>query len=371
MEPKYAGKTLSEWIAALQSSDEALQCAAALALAELPATADGTAALTTALVDPEPSVQAAARIGLGLDPIPVENRRKMLEGLLGPDAYVQLTIRKRLAWLITPEALSNAESPNVAEIPVPPETKPAPNAATETPEIVIISVPPWWLLVIGMGLCVGIAWLLRTVWWSKWPMAALALGGGVVLFAMVGHSVAGAVAQKRRQRRTRLAWSAFIGGAVSFPLAWIFAAGVVLVDNANNPAVRLLLDDDEWLTLNADETTSRTLSRGKHQVTVQSIDGKLILDRHEIDVTDEGPFVLNVLGGQTYFKGVMVYGGGQESSCDPIVDKWFRVPSVDYLFMEPPDMITIVTDSRGIKTRKERTFITKDVPPRAFVPKKL
>ena len=41
------------------------------------------------------------------------------------------------------------------------------------PDIVAVHVLPWWILLGAFALCVGLAWLLRGVWWSKWIMFGL------------------------------------------------------------------------------------------------------------------------------------------------------------------------------------------------------
>src|SRR5262245_31970327 len=139
MNPIHAGKSLTEWISALRSGHDAERCAAAIALADLPQTSDSIAALKKALSDTERSVQAAARIGLGLDPIEPEYRQKMVDGLLGTNDYERHTILQRLAWLTTPEALSGSTNSPAVEMPLPAPTAstPAPAVDTRAPNIKI------------------------------------------------------------------------------------------------------------------------------------------------------------------------------------------------------------------------------------------
>src|ERR1700683_4202545 len=82
----FAGKTAAQWIDLLGSHRIHERCAAALALAEFePDSPPVKDALLPALHDQEKSVQIAVQIGIGFIYVPVENRRRMLNYLLGPD----------------------------------------------------------------------------------------------------------------------------------------------------------------------------------------------------------------------------------------------------------------------------------------------
>jgi len=378
----YEGKSISQWVELLQAGSVPERCAAALALSDIGLKApDVGAALQRALTHPDPPVQAAARIALGLDPIAAENRRKMFDGLMGTDDYERHTILQSLEWLITPEAVLESAPHLDAELTeaaggavsrrrtADSPASLAPSKAEEL-DITLVPVAPWWLVLVAVAVFVVLAWLLRSIWWSKLVMAAIASAGVVFLWFVWMQREGGKLSSKRFNARIRLGTAALLAGGFSSAIGFLFPASVVVIDNANAFAVRLLINDQDWLNIGPGESKRRELGLGKHRVTVQSADGKAVLDAHDIDASDHGPFILNVLSGQVYFHGTAYYGDVRPTKFDVITEKWFRLPEVDCRFVDPPDKITVVVNANGVDKKMNKTFITKAVPPRFREPQK-
>src|ERR1700685_2951230 len=106
MNATYEGRTIAQWMGLLRSGDVVAKCAAALALLELKADEPSVrAALVRALKDPDPPVQAAAQVAVGLVNVGAENRQKMLRGLLAANPDARRDVLQSLHWLMSPEAM--------------------------------------------------------------------------------------------------------------------------------------------------------------------------------------------------------------------------------------------------------------------------
>jgi hypothetical protein len=371
MDTTYEGKTAAQWIGLLQSADVPKQCAAALALAELtPTKSPVKDALLAAVADREIPVQVAAQIAIGFLQVPRENRRKMFEHLLGPDDEMRRSILYSLEDLagspLRGAALGKDEEHvppvelapgNPAEPKLTASQASAPPIAMEEPDIAIVYVFPWWFLLGGITLCIGIAWLLRGIWWPKWTLAVAAAVAGLWFAYLCFRRKEGRLSRHRYHARARLAWSAICACMTGFFVGLFFPAGAIYVDNESGVNVRLFLDGSEWVSIPSGESKKLSLPRGTYHLSIQAVEKNHVFDAHDIEVAAYEKYVLNVLGGQVYFHGKMQYGGARGVDMKVVQDKWFPVPEVDYLFRDPPQEIV---SAHPIT----KTFFTKGMPPR-------
>ncbi len=396
MNTSYEGMTAEEWIALLQSNYLNERCAAALALAEMdPHAPLIRAALVAALNDPDAPVQGAAQAALGLvAQIQPDHRRKMFHALTCANEDLVRTVLYSLEELVGPDAMKTvpifgdtANTPQLgaaaptsdfptatpgpkderittlssateitSEAPVAATPARLPMAANEdVPDIVLVHFFPWWFLLGGIALCLGLCWLLRGVWWSRWGMVALAATAGILLYYAWIRRKNDSPSLRRFRAKVQLASSVIFASTFGFAILVIFPEGSIYIDNASGHNVRLLLNDQEWLTIKSGESKKRSLTEGTYRVTVQSAEGNLVLDAHDIEVSACNRHVLNVLGAQIYFDGIVQYGN-DGGSMKLVTAKWIRVPDVDYLFRDPPK--TIVT-ARPVN----KSYFTKGAPP--------
>jgi DNA-directed RNA polymerase subunit RPC12/RpoP len=152
--------------------------------------------------------------------------------------------------------------------------------------------------------------------------------------------------------------------ATGFAIHLLFPRAPIYVDNLVGPGVRLELDGQPWVEV-ADQSSRKTsLRKGKYVVVIYSAATNQELDRMEINVTDRGPFVLNVLGAQTYAFGRAEYGTLAFGSPPAEVakkDKWFKA-DVDYLFEEPPSSISVSTKRGQSPGVVSKTYVRKGEP---------
>jgi hypothetical protein len=138
--------------------------------------------------------------------------------------------------------------------------------------------------------------------------------------------------------------------AVGMCAAWLyisysFAPVDVFVDNYSTQNVRLELNGEEWLALESASSEITTLRKGKHELVVRQRAGGKELDRMIIDVDGFGPFVLNVLGAMTYYKGTKTYvtpGAAAPSLRNQVserIDKKWFAPNVDYCLSPVPESV--------------------------------
>jgi hypothetical protein len=368
MDAAYEGKTVAQWIDLLESGYVPQRCAAALALAELgPKTPPAKKALLAALHDMEKPVQVAAQIAIGFIYAPAENRRRMFDYLLGDDEDKWRQTLGALEELAYSSLLGTASEPEIEEIavtgPVPyraPAAAPIPASAQPPPDndvldIAVVTVLPWWFLFGAVALCLTLSWLLRGIWWSKWVMIGLTALACVFLYYTRTRQQSGKLSLARYRSRARTAWSAIFATLFGFGIGILFPVATVIIDNESGATVRIFLDGKEWLTSSTGESKGKSLAAGKYRVTILDAPGNA-LDEHFIQVSANQQYILNVLGAQVYFRGVVVFGGG-EGDIKIIDDRWLQVPEVDYLFCDPPDKIRTVFPVR-------KTFFTRGVPPR-------
>jgi hypothetical protein len=350
------------------------RCAAALALAELgPKSEPARSALLGVLNDVEKSVVVAAQIAIGFVYIRPEIRRNMFEHLVGPDDYLQHTAVASLAELAYTNLLGTAAPPEDEAVPPetlttsivsassnPPSVLPqaAPMLPTQgTPDIATAHVFPWWFLLGGFALCILMAWVMRGIWWSKWTMlAALVVTVAILLYARTRREN-GVLSPTRFRAHARLAGAVILATASGFVVCVMFPTGQVYIDNASTQDVRILVDGSEWLTIASTESTRRSLGRGKHRLSIQSKDGTRDLDEYDIEVAAYQQHVCNVLGAQVYFHGWVHFGIRDPGRPKVVVEKWFQIPHVDYLFRDPPDVIFA-------KHPEAKKYFVKAQPPR-------
>jgi hypothetical protein len=304
-------------------------------------------ALLDATRDPEPAVRAAAQIGLGSLALPPERLEAIRSNLMSGNEILRQQAVEELRSMAGPELPAAESSPE------------QPTADGQMPDIVVVHVLPWWLLLGGIALCVTLAWLLRGVGWTMWIMAGLAVLGGLWLAWARSRAVPDSVSQKRLRARSRIGWSAIIAGICGCAIAALFPIGSVMVDNETGQTVRLLLDDEPWLTIETGKSKKKALPFGTYQLIVRSVQGEQ-LDQHVISVDEHGPYALNVMGAQLYFQGTVQYGvnvAGGRPAIKMSNEKWFLVPKVDYLFRDLPERMVAPHPIN-------KTFFSKGAPPR-------
>lgn len=367
MSAVYGDKTVSQWIASLQFDDVPDRCAAALALAEFaPGTHVAKAALHQALNDMDASVQGAVEVALGFVRLSVENRRKMFRDLCGGDELSRQAIMHQLALLARRDValFSSSDISDERFISERSQTEAAPQVETRVgssgvvPDIAHVTVLPWWFLLSGVAVCLLLAWLMRGVSSWKWAMAALTVAG--ILLAYWAWNRSAELSPPRLRARLRLAVSLFGAGAGGLAILLLFPSANVFFDNHCGVHVRVFLDDQEWLMIESGGSKGRSLTQGKYRVTIYAKEGDELLDAHDIEVSAYDRYILNVLGAQVYFQGVVQYGGfrGGAGGADMkiVTEKWFRVPEVDYLFRDMPSTIQS-------PHQINKTFLTKGMPP--------
>ncbi len=175
---------------------------------------------------------------------------------------------------------------------------------------------------------------------------------------------------------------AFLAGGLTVHL--VFAQATVYIDNNTKMDVRLELNGQPWRSAQPGATLQTALRRGKYNLVVRDASGQ-VLDEMPIVVEGPGNYVLNVLGGQVYTRGVAHYSTQGAPIPDTITlehNKWFKA-DVDFLFQDAPSSISI-SHSRGQTTPStaSRTYLVRGVlqvapnqmppgqPPNQFPPKK-
>jgi hypothetical protein len=142
-------------------------------------------------------------------------------------------------------------------------------------------------------------------------------------------------------------------GIVGFIFYYHYTQATIYIDNATGQLVRLEVDGRPWQEIEP-ATMSIKFSKlrwGKHVIVVYARADNKALDRLEVNIEDNGPYVFNVLGAQTYLKGSAFYGlrGGGLGPETPVREKWFK-PNVDLLFQHPPPGISVRGQSSATRT---------------------
>jgi hypothetical protein len=146
---------------------------------------------------------------------------------------------------------------------------------------------------------------------------------------------------------TRRDWS-IIGYALLLMAAWIggglsITRAKVYIDNFSDKNVTLELNGAPWRTVDHGNTDQTRLPTGTYELVVRSRENGKELDHRTITVEDKGPYLLNVLGAQTYARGSADYGisfSFGDSPDQKLNDVWIKA-NVDYLFEEPPQSIQV------------------------------
>jgi hypothetical protein len=176
----------------------------------------------------------------------------------------------------------------------------------------------------------------------------------------------------RRLLRKLLIASAVIGFAAAVlprlvALCWPALAqkATVHVDNFSAQDVIIEVDGRKLLKANQQATCEIVLQHGSHQVVIKDARTQVTLDRMQVKVDGKGPFILNVLGAQSYVKGKVLYSSlplleVQDAEPDPVPmkDKWIRA-SVDFLFRRPPESIKV----HGIHLSVSKTYLIRGTEP--------
>jgi hypothetical protein len=123
-----------------------------------------------------------------------------------------------------------------------------------------------------------------------------------------------------------------------------FGPWTVHVDNFSEHDVELLLDGKPWMSCASDSMQTGSLAQGKYTLTVEPAGGGARLDEMVIEVGLMGPFVLNVLGAQSYCREVIEYSINPQAAgarqVTVLNDRWFAARA-DYVFEEPPAAISV------------------------------
>jgi hypothetical protein len=197
---------------------------------------------------------------------------------------------------------------------------------------------PWWVLLGGVALCLLVAWLLRGISWTRWVMLGAAVPPGLFLLYQWTRKQKNTITPQRFRARARLTCSAIVATLCGFGIDVAFPLGMVYIDNASVMNVRILLDGEPWMTVQAGESKKGNMYVGKHRLTVQAVDGDQILDEHDIETQAYRKYVLNVFGAQFYLRG-WAHFGTQGAPPKVVSDRWMEVSEIDYLFREPPERI--------------------------------
>lgn len=366
MDRSYEGKTAAEWIALLQSGNVIERCAAALALAEfLQNEGRARRTLVDALGDPDPPVQAAAQISLGLvADVDREHRRKMFQALHGRDEGRQGGALESLWNLLDPRSETPAD-PSEANLTADVPTSPTPEVAApaaplpvpDVPDLSVVHVMPWWFLLGGIVLCLGLTWFLRGIWWWKWAFAAAGAVAALYLCYATIRVQAQVMTRNQYRARSRIAATLLFTGLTCFLVGYFWPSGTVYIDNASGVDARLFLNGKEWVTIPSGNTKTVSLGSGRHRLSIHTMQNDHEMDAYDVEVLAYQKHVCNVLGGQRYFHGTVQYGvfrGGADMKI--ITAKWILVPDVDYLFRDMPERIFL-------KQPANKTFFTKASPP--------
>ena len=198
---------------------------------------------------------------------------------------------------------------------------------------------PWLLPVLaGAGSLLG--WLTLHPWLARTKVAGVRLSG-LSAFA-IGLGL--------------LTWMVIWHG---FPVCRVF------LENACGTNVELRLNGGAWVRLPSGSSTLAIWPREPGEVTVRNADTGTELARYPVGPCNSGPYVLNVLGAQTYYLGTLTYTLNRwppQPPTDPwetpVTESWFEA-RVDYLFEEPPSAIEVKTDSSYADRTLERTYLLR------------
>jgi hypothetical protein len=245
-----------------------------------------------------------------------------------------------------------------------------------------IRVKPWpgWALLTGPGIGVLILGVMALLAWALgggpiWDAFVLILAGAMAVgtFAVLKELLSG-LRQAPSKKGDVLAsflvilfgWGAW---GVFYWVGSLLTTGTVHIENVSGQDVELRLDGELWQTSASGGTQTATVRRGRHEVTIRANDGQT-LKTLDVKIEKRGVYVLNVLQGQTYYRGEVVYGrsfGIVTRDTRPMMlrDEWIDATKVDFLFKDPPQNI-MVRRSKGMDVGigEWRTYLTRGQPPR-------
>ena len=218
-------------------------------------------------------------------------------------------------------------------------------------------------LVVGVPF-IGLTWFFAgNIVLAIIAMLAIGISGfGFVGFAL--HCAASSFSGGKRHRLREDIWIAvlFLANFAVFSLCYYLHAFhrfiPIHVDNFSPRPVRVVVDGGDWVMAPAGKSVVASLRMGAYTIDTLSADGGQTLESMSVEV-GRGPYVLNVLGAQTYARGSLQYGGkdlGQDDGEEEISDRWFQA-GVDYLFETPPKVITVKKGEAAKGTR--RTYLRR------------
>jgi hypothetical protein len=206
----------------------------------------------------------------------------------------------------------------------------------------------------GLGLAAGgLAWWFAGAQWLVVFLSAVGCGAGVCLGYAAWLTVRGA---DMRGVPPPALWGLGLGGVALFGL-WVHLemSNTVYLDNFTDMEVILEVDGGDTSWLPAKSTQTVRMRQGNHVLTLYAADHKEV-DRMEVEVEGRRPFVLNVLGAQTYLRGKVYYSafpsGDAPSEEVKLRDKWIKA-DVNALFAGPPSSLKAndMTVRNGIASR--------------------
>ena len=141
-------------------------------------------------------------------------------------------------------------------------------------------------------------------------------------------------------------------------ISFNFARATVYVDNFSPDELRVELLGRENFKCPKNATHTLVLTRGDYTFVVVSADGTE-LERETVHVAGRGPYILNLRGAETYYRGKVGYGSSAALTTGPteIKERWFEA-DVDYLFTYPPKTLWV----QGRVSGATRTYLLRERP---------
>jgi hypothetical protein len=153
----------------------------------------------------------------------------------------------------------------------------------------------------------------------------------------------------------------------------------VFVDNASAEDVEVWVDGKLWTSIANHEQQESRLPLGPHELVLRSSTSDQEIDRRQVVVDRDGPFILNILGKQRYIRGSVRYSSKQpdpmeaarrafegrptpneEPSEAPTSDVWIRA-DVAYVLEQPPESISVSKSWFDFgEVNEERSYLIRD-----------
>ncbi len=195
-----------------------------------------------------------------------------------------------------------------------------------------------------------------------WAIIYFGLAIGVIyqLIRLVIQSDFPAISKGKRLRLA-FCWGGL--GCILFLLRLYFGGGTVYIDNFSRQDLSVEVDGDLWITSRTGSNLERPLHWGHHEILVRDAKGKQV-DRFNVEIARDSKYILNLLGAQTYYKGYVQYSWfAIQEAPEEIREHWIAA-DVDYLFVQPPDSITVEVSGKGpAYTSARKSYILRGQKP--------